>query len=209
MKDGSDTSAIVNKFGRLYSEELGISVDSGKESELFKWFLASVLFGRRISEGIAINTYRGFEKEKVLTPQAILDTGWRKLVIILDTGGYVRYDFSVADNLINISKKLLSDYGTLTELHKRALDSKDLEQRLLAFKGVGPVTVSIFLREMRHVWTKADPEISPYAELAAEKLKINLKTLDRHTKQFVRLERALLRIGKNYIRKNKPIPVAS
>lgn len=206
MKDISD---IIDKFGQLYSEDLGINLDSGKEGEVFKWFLASVLFDRRIGESVAISTYRGFEKENVLTPRAILDTGWRKLVIILDTGGYTRYDFSVADNLIKISEKLLSEYGTLARLHERALDPKDLEQRLLEFRGVGPVTVGIFLREMRHVWTKADPEISPYAELAAKTLKINLKTLDRHTKHFVRLECALLRIGKNYIRKNKPIPVGS
>lgn len=204
-----DVSGIVDRFGQLYSEELGIDLDSGKEGEVFKWFLASVLFGRRIGESIAINTYRGFEKESVLTPKAILDIGWRKLVILLDTGGYVRYDLPTADNLLKISENLLSEYGSLTKLHERALDSKDLEQRLQEFRGVGPVTTAIFLREMRHVWTKADPEISPYAELAAEKLKINLKTLDRHTKDFVRLECALLRIGKNYIRKNKPIPVGS
>ncbi|MFQ5957482.1 MAG: hypothetical protein ACE5KK_06900, partial [Candidatus Brocadiales bacterium] len=93
----ADVSDIINSFGQLYSEELGIDLDSGKEDEVFKWFLASVLFGRRIGENIAISTYRGFEKEKVLTPRAILDTGWRKLVIILDAGGYVRYDFSAAD----------------------------------------------------------------------------------------------------------------
>lgn len=202
-----DVSDIVDRFGQLYSEELGIDLDGGREGEVFKWFLASILFGRRIGESVAVNTYRGFEKENVLTPRAILDIGWRKLVIILDAGGYVRYDFSAADNLLKVSEKLLAEYGSLNRLHERALDPKDLEQRLQEFRGVGPVTTAIFLREMRHVWPKADPEISPYAILAAEKLKINLKKLDRHTKDFVRLECALLRIGKNYIRKNKPIPV--
>lgn len=204
-----DISDLIDRFGQLRSEGLGIDLDSGKEEEVFKWFLASILYGKRIEENVIINTYRGFEKENILTPKAILDTGWRKLVILLDTGGYVRYDFNAADNLIKISEKLLSEYGSLTALHKKALESKDLEKRLLEFRGVEPATASFFLREMRHAWTKANPAISPYAELAAEKLKINLKTPDRHTKDFVRLECALLRVGKNYIRKNKPIPVSS
>ncbi len=204
MKDVSD---LISKFGQLYSEELGIDLRSRREEDIFQWFLASLLHGKRIEESIITNTYRGFEKEDVLTPRAIIDKGWRKLVIILDSGGYIRYDFSAADNLIEISKKLLSEYGSLTALHEKALDPKDLERRLLAFRGVEPHTAAFFLREMRYVWTKADPEISPYAELAAEKLKIDMESMDRHTKDFVCLEHALLRIGKNYIRKNKPIPV--
>lgn len=205
----TDISDLVDRFGQLRSEGLGIDLDSGGEGEVFKWFLASVLYGRRIEEDVIVNTYRGFEREGVLTPRSVLDIGWRKLVILLDTGGYVRYDLNAADSLIKISGKLLSEYGSLTALHEKALDSRDLERRLLEFRGVEPATADSFLRELRHVWSKADPEVSPYAELAAEKLKINLKNLDRHTKDFIHLEYALLRIGKNYIRKNKPIPVRS
>lgn len=202
-----DISNLIDKFGQLHSEALGIDLDGGEEDEVFRWFLASLLYGRRIEENIVIRTYRRLEREKALTPKAILDKGWRNLVIILDAGGYVRYDFSTADNLIKVSEKLLSEYGSLAALHKRALDSKDLERRLSEFRGVEPHTIGIFLREMRHVWTKADPEISPYAELAARKLKIDLQPLDRHTKDFVRLETALIKVGKNYIRRNRPIPV--
>ncbi|MHC4197953.1 MAG: hypothetical protein ACYSRP_08615 [Planctomycetota bacterium] len=203
MKDVSD---LTQKFGQLYSEALGIDLGSGTEEDIFKWFLVSLLHGKRIEESVITNTYRGFEREGVLTPGAIIDKGWRKLVIILDAGGYVRYDFNAADNLIEISNKLLSEYGSMTALHEKALDPKDLERRLMAFKGIEPNTAVFFLREMRYVWAKADPEISPYAELAAEKLKIDMGPMDRHSKDFVRLEYALLRVGKNYIRKNKPIP---
>ncbi|HLE93513.1 MAG TPA: hypothetical protein VI543_02895 [Sulfuricaulis sp.] len=34
---------------RLYSEELGIELARGDDRELFKWFLASILFGHRIA----------------------------------------------------------------------------------------------------------------------------------------------------------------
>lgn len=37
-------------------------------------------------------------------------------------------------------------------------------------KGIGPVTVNIFLRELRGVWEKADPPLSPQALAAARDL---------------------------------------
>ena len=41
----------------LYSEELGIQLRKGTDPECFKWFLASLLFGGRISETIAANIW--------------------------------------------------------------------------------------------------------------------------------------------------------
>lgn len=205
MKD--ITPILISSLGRLYSEELGIDLDKGREGEVFRWFMASILYGKRISEKIATNTYREFERAGVLTPKAILGAGWRGLVVILDTGGYVRYDFSTADNLLEMAERLLKEYGSLTNLYKRAKDPEDLEKRLQDFKGIGPVTTSIFLRELRHVWKKANPKICPYAIEAAERIGIDLKKMDRKKKDFARLECALLRIDKNYIRKNKPIPM--
>jgi len=76
----------------LYSEELGINL--GEAEGRFRWFLASILFGARISEKIALKTYKTFEKYGVLSPEKILDTGWDGLVKMLDEGGYTRYDFS-------------------------------------------------------------------------------------------------------------------
>lgn len=117
------------KRSKLYSEELGINLSSRKESEVFKWFLASVLFGARISENIAKNTYRAFVKYDILTPKKILDAGWDELVNVLDEGGYVRYDFSTADKLLGICKTLLEKYGCLTNLHKKAENPRDLEKK--------------------------------------------------------------------------------
>ena len=39
---------------QLYSEELGIDLSAGDDREYFKWFLASVLFGGRITETIPL-----------------------------------------------------------------------------------------------------------------------------------------------------------
>jgi endonuclease III len=189
-----DIEALIKAYGTLYSEALGIDLESQKEEEIFKWFLASILFGRRISEKIAIKTYNEFVKYSVTTPDKILETGWDGLVRILDEAGYVRYDFSTATRLLEIAKTLKERYGGLLELYKAAVDTRDVEKRLQEFKGIGPVTTNIFLRELRVAWPKSDVAISPWVKEIAKKLGINLHKFKRKTKKFMRLECALFKI---------------
>jgi len=177
---------------RLYSEELGINVFSGKETEIFKWFLAALFFGKPIQEKVAKKTYLEFKKAKILTPDAVLRAGWDRLVKILDKGGYVRYDFSTATKLLEISKELNEKYGNLANLHKQAKSSRDLEKRLMEFKGIGPITTNIFLRELRTVWKKADPESLPVVKKMAKKFRIKLPH-NRKTMKFIRLEAQLIK----------------
>ena len=171
-----------------YSQELGL--DLTKEPDRFKWFLASILFAKRISSQIAKNTYREFDKEGIVTPQSILEAGWDKLVEVLDSGGYVRYDFSTASNLLGIAANLEERYGSLESLCAQARNSQDLEKRLLEFKHVGPTTVNIFLRELKGIWEKANPQLSPIAKQVASKLGLKEKELKLPT-----VESALVRIG--------------
>ena len=60
----------------LCSEELDIDLTTENDDELFEWFLASLLFGGRISEGIAKRTYRAFESHDLLTPGRMVDAGF-------------------------------------------------------------------------------------------------------------------------------------
>jgi hypothetical protein len=184
--------ALVKELGTPFSSSLGINLQEGEE-EIFKWFLASVLFGKRISLRVAAKTYEQFKSCNVLSPKAIANTGWDGLVRILDDGGYVRYDFSTASKLLDLVKQLQQSYGTLTELHKKAKNPKDLENRLMQFKGIGPVTTNIFLRELRAVWKKADPEPLDLVKEEATKLGITLDKFHRKTKRFIKLEAALIR----------------
>ena len=133
----------------IYSEDLGIDLKSGKEQELFKWFLACLLFGRPIQQEVAKRTYFKFVVEKLLTPEKILSAGWDKLVEILDRGHYTRYDFSTATKLLEISKELKEKYGSLTSLLKSAKNEQDLLKKLQEFKGIGPTTTNIFLRDLK------------------------------------------------------------
>ncbi|MBE0513226.1 hypothetical protein IBX38_09265 [Candidatus Bathyarchaeota archaeon] len=218
--DREATNLLVEKFGRKYSDILGIDLKTRDDGEVFKWFLASVLFGAPINETSVMRTYKCFESHEVLAPEKILETGWDGLVKILDEGGYARYDFKTSDKLLEVMGNLLAKYeGSLSLIHERASDSYDLEKRLRDLgKGVGDVTVSIFLRELRDLWKKADSKPTSLVILAAKNLGIvreespekalgELKEFWRKNgvagKTFVNFETALLRLGKNLCRKKK------
>ena len=179
-----------------YSQELGL--DLRKEEDRFKWFLASLLFAKRISSQIAKRTYKEFEREGIVTPESIIKAGWDKLMEVLDSGGYVRYDFSTASNLLEIAASLEERYSSLDSLYAAAKDSQDLERRLLGFKGVGPTTVNIFLRELKGIWEKAKPSLSPIAREVASKLELKHKELESSG-----IESALVRIGLEFCKGKK------
>ena len=163
-------AALVDSQGGRFSRELGIDLSFGDSQEIFKWFLAAILFGARISETLAVRTYRDFIREELTTPQQILARGWDGLVAILDHGGYVRYDFKTATKLLEVTGTLVERYGgDLNVLHQTAENPADLERRIRSLgKGIGEVTVNIFLREMRGIWNKADPLPSELVLAAAK-----------------------------------------
>ena len=179
-----------------YSQELGLDLKT--EKDRFKWFLASVLFAKRISSEVAKRTYREFEKEGIVTAESIIEAGWDKLVEVLDSGGYVRYDFSTASNLLEVAASLIDKYGSLEALHTQSKDSRDLEKRLLEFKGVGPTAVNIFLRELKAVWEKAKPQLSPLAREAASRLGLGEEELELPT-----MESALVRLNLEFCKRRR------
>lgn len=159
IKAAPSAAVLVNTLGGRFSKSLGIDLACGEATETFKWFLAAMLFGARISEVLAVRTFHALVQAGLTTPQRILDRGWEGLVTVLDRGGYVRYDFKTATKLLEVAGRLVELYGgDLTALHAAAENPRDLEQRLRTLgRGIGEVTVNIFLREMRGLWDKADP----------------------------------------------------
>jgi len=213
-----DLAILIRKFGQRYSELLNINLQTGDDEEIFKWFLAAVLFGAPITENSAIKSYRCFEKHDVLSPDKTIKTGWQGLVEILDEGSYTRYDYKTADKLLEVMGNLKSMYeGSLKRVHEKAADSVDLEKRLKELgKGIGDVTVSIFLRELRGIWTRADNKPTPLVILAARNLKIIRSENPEKAKaelaefwkknkikgmNYVNFETALLRLGRDMRRR--------
>ena len=186
---------LAEKYGKRYSELFHINL----REEPFKCFLLATLFGARISEDIALRTYKMFEIYGITSPERIIEEGWDSLVAVLDSGGYTRYDFKTADKLLELAKNLSKE--SLNEIHKNARDFEELVLRLKSLaKGIGDTTVGIFLREIVGIWDKASPYPTPLARLAAKNLGIgdiekywkeNLQDLD-----YAKFESMLAQIGK-------------
>lgn len=222
MKPKNIIQQLLKWRGQTYASELGIELIHQDKAEIFKWFLAAILFGARISENIAKNTFFQFEKNKLTTPQTIVNAGWDRLVEVLDAGGYVRYDFKIADKLLEVMQNLLQNYqGDLNLLHEQSQNPQDLTKRIQALgKGIGPITVQIFLRELRGIWNNARQPLSSFAFLCAQNLALieqdiadNERVMNelqeiwyksnKNLLEFSRFETALLRVGKEYCRKNR------
>ncbi|WP_254063391.1 hypothetical protein [Rhodanobacter sp. L36] len=84
----------------ISATDLGIHVKKNDEESLFKWLLASFLFGKRISQKIAAQTWRVLvETHGRDTPRKLCNCTHAELVKMLGEGGYARYDESTADRL--------------------------------------------------------------------------------------------------------------
>jgi hypothetical protein len=137
--------AVVRQLGGRFSVELGIDVDAG-DAEIDRWFLAATLFGTRISSSVAERAFQVLETGGIRRIAQASERTWDELVELLDAAGYVRYDFRTATRL----QALAAAVGDLP--------------------GWGPVTVGLFLRELRGVWPGARLPLDPRAAEAARHL---------------------------------------
>jgi hypothetical protein len=161
---------VVNKFGGRVSRALGIDVDAG-DDEIERWFLAATPFGTRISTTIVEQTFREFEQAGITRIDQARDIAWEDLVDLLDIGGYVRYDFRTATRLRTLAATVHERYGGRVTAIAAEYDAYPaLRGALDDLPGWGPVTVGIFLRELRGVWSAADPPLDERAGSAAAHL---------------------------------------
>lgn len=135
----------------ITADDLGLKVER-KEKPLFKWFLASYLFGKRIQQGVARQTWEVFMKHGIDTPKKIAAQSWQDLVDLLGEGNYRRYDESTARNMLEMSRELVRDYhGNLLNMYDCCGNEKEFMKKLQKLKGVGPKTAEIFMREAQPV----------------------------------------------------------
>lgn len=136
----------------LGATDFGIDIGSRKEIQLFRWLLACLLLGKPIRQEIALKAYVALRDAGISSLQKLAKSDWHRLVALLDQARYVRYDFSTASKLIQTARALLAQYGTVSDLIRQARDIRDLEKRLQAFKGIGPVTARIFSSHIPGEW---------------------------------------------------------
>lgn len=79
-------AALMARLPGRFSVELGLALERRHPQELLLWFLATLLYGARISGSIAVRTYSEFVRRGIVTPERILKTGWDGLVEGTDLG---------------------------------------------------------------------------------------------------------------------------
>ena len=155
--------------GGRFSTDLGIDIEAG-EAQSDRWFLAATLFGARIPIAIAEHTFHVLDEAGVTVATA-RTFSWDDLVALLDRGGYGRYDFKTATRLHLLCRVLSERYGgRVCAIPDRVRSPVELEAALDDLPGWGPVTVGVFLRELRGVWPLAAPALDARAEACARHL---------------------------------------
>jgi hypothetical protein len=163
---------LMQRHGRTFCDELGIDIESGAPSPLFRWLVASILFSSRISADLAIEAARGLSDAGWRTPDKMKDTTWEERVKVLNSSGYARYDESTSrmlgDDVALIEEKYKGDLRRLRDEAGR--DPDEERKRLKEFKGLGDVGVDIFFREAQAAWDELHPFVDKRAAQAAEDL---------------------------------------
>lgn len=172
---GGDTvvaALLVGRFGGRFSLEIGIDVDAG-DSEVERWFVAATLFGARISASVAKRTFGVLNGAGLVSIVDARRFSWEELVDLLDRGGYARYDFRTATRLHAIADAITRRYGgRVATLGRACSDYPALHRSLDELPGWGPMTVQLFLRELRGVWPTAQPPLDERAGRAARHLRL-------------------------------------
>lgn len=161
---------VVQVLGGRYSTELGIDVHAG-DGEIERWFLAATLFGARISAKVAERTYQVLTRAGLTRIAQARHVPSADLIGLLDEGGYARYDFRTATQLTDLSEVISARYdGQVAVIGRRFTSYPALRTALDALPGWGPVTIGLFLRELRGVWPGAEPPLDERTTVAARHL---------------------------------------
>ncbi len=154
-------------LGGRYSAELGIDVDAG-EAEIERWFVAATLFGARIPARVAQRTFGVLAAAGLVRIGQMRHVPSEDLIAMLDAGGYARYDVRTATRLLELAEIVNERYeGRVAVIGRRFAAYPGLRAALDALPGWGPVTVRLFLRELRGVWPGAGPPPDERALVAA------------------------------------------
>jgi hypothetical protein len=161
---------VVEILGGRYSTELGIDVDAG-DAGVERWFLAATLFGARISARIAERTFSMLTGAGLVRIGQVRHVPSADLIGLLDAGGYARYDFRTANRLLALAELIGERYdGEVAVIGRRFPAYPGLSAALGTLPGWGPVTIRLFLRELRGVWPGAQPPVDERAAAAAAHL---------------------------------------
>ncbi|MGR6319666.1 hypothetical protein Q2K19_27575 [Micromonospora soli] len=159
--DRTVTQVLLDRQGRTYAEEAGISL-ADRPGPLYQLLVLTTLLSTRIRASVALAAARELFAAGYRTPRAMEAANWQDRVDALGRGHYRRYDERTA-TMLGTGARLCLDrwHGDLRRLHKAADGDRTVLRRLLTeFPGIGPAGADIFLREAQAIW----PDLRPYAD---------------------------------------------
>ncbi len=125
------------------------------DTDIFRWFLLCLLFGKPIQSNVAVTTWKLFIEKKLDTPWAITQASNHQLVSVLHKGGYTRYQHVTAHALQVCMDRLIREYeGSLLLMLESSMDEDEFSKRLQKLYGVGPKVAEIFMRETEEVFAR-------------------------------------------------------
>jgi endonuclease III len=197
----SIANALLKRFGRTLSEELGFDAELNTPSGLFQLLCTALLASARIGHTIALAAAKSLFEHGWTTPEKLARSTWEQRVKALDEAGYARYDERTSTMLGETAQMVIERYqGDLRNLRENAGRKPDRERKLLKeFKGIGDVGVDIFFREVQTVWTELFPFADSRVLESAKKLGLPpdaraLADLVRGKRRFAQLVAALVRV---------------
>jgi endonuclease III len=126
-----------------------LHIDTSTDQGLFDWLLASLLFGRPVPQQTAASAFRKFKADGWDTPEQFVGNDQHPLWHELWEGDYHRMSSVMSEELRDVMRGLIADYGgSVGSLVRTARSRAEVSARLERFKGVGPKTAEIFLREV-------------------------------------------------------------
>ena len=132
----------------IHAADLGIHLDKGSPQSLYRWLVASMLFGRPVQQTVGAEAYRALMRHKLTSPRKYAEFDREELRAILDEAHYARIDYVMTDELQETMRGIVDEYGSVSRLVRSSESRKHLSERLQEFKGIGPKTVEIFLRDI-------------------------------------------------------------
>lgn len=165
-RDKAVVRELLERHGQTYAAEAGITLRD-TPSPLYRLLVLSLLLSARIKADIAVAAARALSDAGLRDARRMADATWQQRVDALGEGGYRRYDERTATQLGDGAELLLDAYGgDLRRLHRGGDPGKALRE----VPGIGPVGVSIFLREAQAVWPDYRPHLDRKALQGAAKL---------------------------------------
>ena len=177
-------SALLDRHGMTFAEELGIDVASNEPDALFRLLCASLLLNVADGRPEAVAAARAIADAGWVTPDRLAAATRTQRVKALETASSGHFDARTAAMLGESAQLLLERYGgDLRRLREEADRDPQRERALLKqCHGLGDHGVDAFFREVQVAWR----ELVPFADRRARMSAVRLG-LPRDERRLARL----------------------